>query len=345
MRQSGSFYRKFSYSNPIALFMLGALFMLAANLLGSKAVAFLGILIIVTGVFLIGNLALKRGRRRPLSAWQRRKQSAYCGRQYGRNRTVAYRHKPQYTNRAHRNDTVADYVIAPRRQTEGLSQPAMVRQPEAERMRATDRVVCSEGTSKTRTVDREYAYFQMLLDRTVYNLADMQRVRQLVNADKFKDFYRFRLEHIIDDQIEYNTLFSRVNGYVIPRNYVTKAFRTQDGMGMNLVLFNGEKAVLHFKKNLSERELENSILYLGELYPDMEYLESGGSDWYVKNARKMFKQAVWESKGADYDGIDRIIAGWDMEHLLGKVGYDRRPPSEESYDKYNNVIECRAFGK
>lgn len=35
----------------------------------------------------------------------------------------------------------------------------------------------------------------------------------------------------------------------------------------------------------------------------------------------------------------------DMEHLLGKVGYDRRPPSEESYDKYNNVIECRAFGK
>ena len=114
---------------------------------------------------------------------------------------------------------------------------------------------------------------------------------------------------------------------------------------MNLVLFNGEKAVLHFKKNLSERELENLILYLGELYPDMEYLESGGSDWYVKNARKMFKQAVWESKGADYDGIDRIIAGWDMEHLLGKVGYDRRPPSEESYDKYNNVIECRAFGK
>ena len=311
-----SFNRALGEVNPLALVVLGSLLLLLSNFIGSKVLAFCSLAVIMIGVFLLSNLKQKIIRKRNPRKFVRKVLN------WQRNSSPTR----YYSDR---------YRTANRQRTNRAREPVFftLDGPEYDRPRSK-RVMCRGA----RTVPKEYSYFQLVDHGSVYDMVDFEDVEHLVKDEKFRLWKGNTINYFLGDQVEYSELFTKVNGYLIPRNYVIGAFRIQDGLGINLVLFNGEKITLHLKSEPPDAEFNTVMQALGEIYPEMEYLGENGADWYRNNVLKLADCAIRESQMVEYDGIDRIIEGFDTD-----CNWSNKRTKRRRMNTNNTINECNSF--
>lgn len=364
-----SLYNKFSSAGALEFLALGILTLVAAAFIGSKGVAFLGIMIVAIGLLSFLDFSKDRRRRDSYSrdsryGYGRDRRYSYSQGDYSRDRRYGYgqdvyrrERRYGYGQDSYRRDSRRcgygqDYrqdgygqdsrrygyergrynrmdrdpyqsTVYPGRQpnryvnqpNEYAGQPTRnVRQTSGCAGQYTRNVRAEPGNHLAgmphrRTKDevpREFLYFYVVDRGELIPLVDTMRVQHLMDTEKFRRFHGYGTS-LIQEEIEFSQFLTVVNGCIIPRNYVVKAFLSTDRKTLKLALFEGEWISLHFREKPDKERLGDLIGDLHKLYPHMEYLQQGGSSWYKNNANAMCDEAARDARRTDYDGMRRIV--------------------------------------
>lgn len=332
-----SLYNKFSSAGALEFLVLGILTLVAAAFIGSKGVAFLGIMIVAIGLLSFLDFSKDRRRRDRYSQDSRRYGRYGYGRgdyrrggRYGYGQDACgrygygqdYRQDSRYGygqdsrrygyergryNRMDRDPYQS--TVYPGRQPNRYAGQSNEYAGQTTRNVRAEPVNHLAGMPHRRTkneVPREFLYFYVVDRGELIPLVDTMRVQHLMSTEKFRRFHGYGTS-LIKEEIEFSQFLTVVNGCIIPRNYVVKAFLSTDRKTLKLALFDGEWISLHFREKPDRERLDDLIGDLHKLYPHMEYLQQGGSSWYKNNANAMCDRAARDARRTDYDGMRRIV--------------------------------------
>lgn len=305
----------------LPLAVLGMLLLLLGNLIQSKAIAFSGGASLVIGIA----LAFVKGgsSRRPTSYRDLKRVSQRQGcrknlytrqKKYRNNHSPHYNHNRNSTNRPSREryNNSSHFIDNRDQYDDGAKYKNRDGSIHEKRVNKGD-------TYFSNNQNDELAYFYARYDGAKYPLVDEKELEQVLQHEKFKEYWRKPLSPLIDTKILMSKRFVKIDGYVLPRNYVTNCYVMDNGM--SLVTFSGEQLYLCFNKPMGKDDLRRVFKNLQEIFPNIKQVEDGKT-WYRKNAISMAEEAVWDSQRVNYDGMERILQGFPVEDIINMNNCD-----------------------